>query len=155
MPGPPPDPEALRRDRNSDEGWHVLPLTGRPGPAPDWPLTPASNRESHHWVRLWKTPQATRWEVLGQHVQVAMYVRRLVALEDPDATAALGNHVIRLEEALGLSIPGMRRNRWQIGSQQSMQPAPPQAPTGTDGAPAAPTSSARGRMLRAVPNDGA
>lgn len=149
MPGPPPDPDALRRDRNTDEGWHVLPVTGRPGPAPDWPLTPASNRENLHWVRLWKTPQATRWEVLGQHVQVAMYVRRLVALEEPDATAALGNHVLRLEEALGLSIPGMRRNRWQIGSQQS---APEQA-TGTDGAaPRRSAGSARGRLT--VVSDG-
>lgn len=142
MPGPAPDPDALRRDRNTDEGWHVLPVTGRPGPAPDWPLTPASNRENWHWLRLWKTPQATRWEVLGQHVQVAMYVRRLVAAEEPDATAALGNHVLRLEEGLGLSIPGMRRNRWQIGSQES---AP--AATGTEGVtPRRSTGSPKGRL---------
>lgn len=152
MPGPPPDPDALRRDRNTDEGWHVLPVTGRTGPTPDWPLTPAGNREAWHWQRLWKTPQATRWEVLGQHVQVAMYVRRLVAAEEPDATAALGNHILRLEEGLGLSIPGMRRNRWQIGSQQS---APATQATGTEGvAPRRSTSSPKGR-LSVVRDDGA
>lgn len=149
MPGPPPDPEALRRERNTDEGWHVLPITGRAGDPPAWPLTSATDRELTHWVRLWKTPQATRWEILGQAVQVAMYVRRLVAAEEPDATAALGNHVIRLEEALGLSLPGLRRNRWQIGSQES---APPAQATGTDGASAPRrTGSARGR-LSAVPD---
>lgn len=152
MPGPPPDPEALRRDRSTDEGWHVLPVTGRPGPAPDWPLTPCSNREMWHWIRLWKMPQATRWEVLGQFVQVAMYVRRLVALEKPDATAALGNHVLRLEEGLGLSIPGMRRNRWQIGSQQS---APADQATGTDGVASRRSSSSPKGRLSVVRDDGA
>ncbi len=151
MPGPPPDPEALRRDRATDPGWHVLPATGRPGPTPDWPLTPASNRENYHWARLWKTPQATRWEVLGQHVQVAIYVRRLVAVEDPDATAALGNHVLRLEEGLGLTIPGLARNRWQIGSQESRPEAPVQ--TGTDGPAPRRTASPKGR-LSVVRDDG-
>lgn len=152
MPGPPPDPDALRRDRNTDQGWHVLPVTGRAGPTPDWPLTPASNRENYHWVRLWKMPQATRWEVLGQYVQVAVYVRRLVAVEEPDATAALGNHVLRLEEGLGLTIPGLARNRWQIGSQES----PPAAQaTGTEGpAPTRTTTSPKGR-LSVVRDDGA
>ena len=152
MPGPAPDPNALRRDRNTDEGWHVLPVTGRPGDPPDWPLTPATDRELLHWVRLWKMPQATRWEVLGQFVQVAMYVRRLVALEEPDANAALGNHVLRLEEGLGLSIPGMRRNRWQIGPQQS---PPAEQATGTDGpVPRRSSSSPKGR-LSVVRDDGA
>jgi len=144
MPGPPPDPEALRRERNTDPGWHVLPATGRPGPAPDWPLTAATDREMHHWNRLWATPQATRWEVLGQHVQVAVYVRRLIDAEGPGATAALGNHILRLEEGLGLSIPGMRRNRWQIGSQES---APVVKATGTEGAvPRRSTSSLKSRF---------
>ena len=151
MSGPPPDPDALRRDRNTDQGWHVLPVTGRPGPAPDWPLTPASNREMWHWTRLWKTPQATRWEVLGQHVQVAVYVRRLVAVEEPDATAALGNHVLRLEEGLGLTIPGLARNRWQIGSQES---APLAQATGTDGAPARRSTASPKSRLSVVRDDG-
>ncbi|GIF08671.1 hypothetical protein [Actinoplanes siamensis] len=151
--GPPPDPNALRNERNDVAGWKVLPATGRPGPAPDWPLTPAGNRESWHWTRLWKTPQATQWEVLGQQVEVAIYVRRLVEVEQPGATASLGNHVLRLAEGLGLTIPGLLRNRWQIGSQQAAPVKQPQVPTGTDGsAPAA--SSARGRLLRAVPSDG-
>lgn len=37
--GPPPDPNALRRDRPSDKnGWITLPAGGYDGPIPDWPL---------------------------------------------------------------------------------------------------------------------
>lgn len=37
--GPPPDPNALRRDRASDRnGWTVLPEEGYTGEKPEWPL---------------------------------------------------------------------------------------------------------------------
>jgi hypothetical protein len=37
--GPPPDPNALRRDRPSDkDGWTLLPAGGFRGGAPEWPL---------------------------------------------------------------------------------------------------------------------
>ena len=39
--GPPPDPDALRRDRKEDRaGWTILPAAGRQGDAPEWPLPP-------------------------------------------------------------------------------------------------------------------
>jgi hypothetical protein len=39
--GPPPDPNALRRDRPSDKaGWTILPASGYQGPLPRWPLLP-------------------------------------------------------------------------------------------------------------------
>lgn len=147
--GPPPDPNALRNERSDVLGWKVLPITGRPGDPPAWPLTVASARELLHWERLWKTPQATEWEKLGQQVEVAIYVRRLIEVEQPGANAALGNHVLRLGEGLGLTIPGLLRNRWQIGGGQA--PAPKvEAPTGTNG-PARPRGTTRGR-LAAVPD---
>ena len=149
--GPPPDPNALRNERSDVLGWKVLPVTGRSGPAPDWPLPEASERECWHWARLWKTPQATEWEKLGQLVEVAVYVRRLVEVEQPGATASLGNHVLRLAEGLGLTIPGMLRNRWQVGGGVAPQS---EEPTGTDGAPSPrrSTGSARGRLT--VVSDG-
>ena len=147
--GPPPDPNALRNDRSDVLGWKVLPVTGRAGDAPAWPLTPATDRELVHWARLWKMPQATEWERLGQVVEVAIYVRRLVVIEQPDATAALGNHVLRLAEGLGLTIPGLLRNRWQIGGGQP--PPEVEAPTGTDGVRRS-GGSVRGRLLSAVPD---
>jgi len=37
--GPPPDPNALRRDRPSDkDGWTLLPANGYTGEVPGWPL---------------------------------------------------------------------------------------------------------------------
>lgn len=153
--GPAPDPEALRRTRNTDAAWHVLPVTGRPGLPPEWPLDELTDREAALWVKLWAKPQATRWEALGQDLEVALYVRRWVEAEKPGAPAAAVVVVRQLGEALGLTIPGLARNRWQIGKQQSA-PAEPAA-TGTDGPAPAPAtaSSSRTRMLRAVPNDGA
>ena len=41
--GPPPDPNALRRDRGTGldkDGWLTLPADGYSGPVPGWPLLP-------------------------------------------------------------------------------------------------------------------
>lgn len=142
--GPPPDPNALRNERSDVLGWKVLDVNGRPGDPPTWPLTPASEREMWHWERLWRMPQALMWEQMGQLVQVAVYVRRLIDVEQPGSNAALGNHVIRLEEDLGLSLGGLRRNRWQIGGGQA--PVSGKA-TGTEGpAPRRSSGSSRGRL---------
>lgn len=148
--GPAPDPNALRNERSDVAGWKVLPITGRAGDPPDWPLTEATGREMKFWAELWRKPQATEWEKLGQVVDVALYVRRLTEVEAPGASASLGNHVLRLAEGLGLTIPGLLRNRWQIGGGQAPAPQAP-APTGTDGAPARPRGTTRGR-LAAVPD---
>lgn len=149
--GPPPDPEALRRDRPNDPGWVVLPVTGRPGPAPEWPLGgEPEDRERWHWNRLWVLPQATQWERLGLVVDVAVYVRRLCEVEQRGASASLGNHVIRLGENLGLTLPGMRMLRWQVGS--DVQPLPKAAGGETPSAAGrARRSSARDR-LQVVPD---
>jgi hypothetical protein len=51
-------------------------------------------------------------------MDVGLYVRRLVDVEQPGASAAACNLLIRLEEALGLSLPGLQARKWQIGSQR-------------------------------------
>lgn len=113
--GPAPDPNALRRDRPSDAGWTTLPQDGRTGPAPEWPLTDASDRELELWAREWRRPQAVMWERNGQEAEVALYVRSLAEAETPEAAVTLRNLVRQLQEALGVSLPGMARNRWRIG----------------------------------------
>jgi hypothetical protein len=46
--GPPPDPNALRRDRASDRnGWTVLPEEGYSGAIPEWPLIPDVTAEAN------------------------------------------------------------------------------------------------------------
>lgn len=111
--GPAPDPMALRRDRDGGE-WVVLPAAGREGDLPGWPLTRVSKREAVLWALEWRRPQAVMWERNGQELEVAMYVRSLVAAERMDAPVNLRTLVKQQQEALGLSLPGLARNRWRI-----------------------------------------
>ncbi len=125
--GPPPDPNALRRDRKSDGEWTVLPVDGRAGDPPDWPLVEHEDpdwaeRELELWRVLWAKPQAVMWERLGQELEVAQYVRRLVEVEQPGARANLHTLVRQLGDALGLTIPGMHNHRWRIGEAGAAKP---------------------------------
>lgn len=122
--GPPPDPNALRRDRKDDAGWTTLPAEGRKGRAPKWPLTKASARESELWRSEWKRPQAVEWKRNGQEIEVAMYIRNLVEAEVPGAAKGLRDLVRQGQEALGLSLPGLARNRWRIGEGGEAKAAP-------------------------------
>lgn len=116
--GPPPDPNALRRLRNTDAGWITLPAEGRMGDAPTFPLSAPTARERHWWAYVWRLPQAVQWERDGQELEVAIYVRRLTEAEKRGASVALGTLVRQLSEQLGLTIPGMNRLRWRIAADQ-------------------------------------
>jgi hypothetical protein len=127
--GPAPDPNAARRERKDDAGWTTLPAAGRPGAAPEWPLRGQSNREAELWESEWRRPQAIMWERNGQELEVALYIRRLTEAELPAAATNLGTLVRQMQEGLGLSIPGMLRNRWVIADGTTG----PQAKTPTPG----------------------
>lgn len=127
--GPPPDPNALRRDRDDTE-WLLLPPEGRKGRVPAWPLSKPTAREREVWRCEWKRPQAIAWERNGQQLEVALYVRCLIAAEQTDASAAARALVLRQQEALGISLPGLARNRWRIATARPAAAAPtPQART--------------------------
>lgn len=114
--GPPPDPDALRRDRKEDKaGWTTLPADGRPGDPPVWPLADQTERERVLWEQEWQRPQAVEWERNGQMSEVAMYVRSFASAELMNATVAARTLVRQQQEALGISLPGLLRNRWRIG----------------------------------------
>ena len=133
--GPPPDPEAIRRDRPSDQaGWLTLPAK-REGPLPDWPLTESTKREDALWARLWTTPQATQWEALDLTDEVALYVRTFCEASQLEAKADGRTLVLRLREGLGLSTAGLARNRWRIGTNT------PEATQKHDRRPASPDKS--------------
>jgi hypothetical protein len=140
--GPPPDPHALRRERDKAE-WAHLPVAGRDAEAPAFPLTRPTIRERELWAEEWRRPQALMWEANGQARQVAMYVRTLAEAEKPRASTQLRNLVKQQEEILGISLTGLARNRWTIDH----GPA-------AGAAHAHPSSSARARLLRAVPDAG-
>ena len=135
--GPPPNPNALRRDRPGDAEWTTLPAS-RAGDPPAWPLASQSEREAALWAAEWSRPQSCMWEANGQEVEVALYVRRLVEAEVPGSPIAAGTLVRQMQEALGLSIPGLLRNRWRI-------PAAVEPPVEAAAAP-----SARSRRLVVV-----
>lgn len=119
--GPPPDPTALRRDRDAGE-WTVLPAEGRPGDPPVWPMEEQSGREADLWEALWLKPQAFMWERLGQEFEVALYVRRLTEAELMDSTVALSTLVRQMADSLGLTTPGLRANRWRIDRPEEAAP---------------------------------
>lgn len=121
--GPPPDPNALRRERDAGE-WTILPTEGRVGATPEWPLEGQSEREGELWDRLWRMPQALMWDRYSQELEVALYVRRLVEAEQPEAKVTVGTLVRQMADSLGLTTPGMRANRWRIDSagQQAAEP---------------------------------
>ena len=118
--GPPPDPNALRRERDG-AGWVTLPASGRDGPLPEWPLSRPTVRETALWTREWQRPQAVMWERNGQELEVAMYVRSLAIAEKRDAPVASRTLVRQQQESLGLSLPGLARNRWRIGAGESRE----------------------------------
>lgn len=118
--GPAPDPNALRRDRDKAE-WIHLPAAGRTAEPPPWPLSRPTNRELVLWAEEWRRPQALMWAVNGQDREVAFYVRAMRNAEAPKASVAAQTLVRQFMEGLGLSVPGLRANRWIIDDQEPEQ----------------------------------
>lgn len=145
--GPAPDPNALRRDRDAGE-WTILPVDGRTGAPPIWPLSEQSARETELWDELWSKPQAIMWERFGQELEVALYVRRFTEAELMDSRVNLSTLVRQMADSLGLTTPGMRANRWRIAADEAVAAKP-----AIRGRAAATRSSSRSR-LKVVPADG-
>jgi hypothetical protein len=82
-----------------------------------WPLPDQLSGEAGLWEREWSRPQAVMWERNGQELEVALFVRALVVSEGPKASAADRNVVQRKMSDLGLTVPGLRANRWRIVEQ--------------------------------------
>jgi len=136
--GPAPDPNALRRNTDRSE-WVTLPAE-HDLPVPTFPLDAPSPRELTLWAAMWRKPQATRWDALGQELEVALYCRRFAEAEVSNSPTNLSTLVRQMADSLGLTTPGLRQNRWTI------QASAPTSPT------ASPVVDIRA-MLTAVPSD--
>ena len=114
--GKPPGENPRHRNPTLDSGSaQRLPVSGRKGPAPKWPLTgKPSAAEAAAWKQAWAIPQAVAWERLGWVRPVARYVRCLVAAEVRGAPASLLGEVRQMEDRLGLSPMALLRLRWSI-----------------------------------------
>jgi hypothetical protein len=142
--GPAPDPNALRRERDGGD-WVTLPESGREGEAPSWPLPVlraklGREREAVVWAEEWARPQAIIWEAQHLERQVADYVRQRVHAERPRSkTVTAGDRTLvrQMEYELGISLSGMAKLRWRIGSA---------APERSRTEHAAPATSARERF---------
>lgn len=112
MPGPPPSPNARRR--NARPEWRRLPAAGRRGDPPTFELGRPSKAEAALWVSLWATPQAVAWEELGWARTVARYCRLVVQAERRGSSTRLLAEVRQLEDRLGLNPLAIRRLAWEI-----------------------------------------
>jgi hypothetical protein len=122
--GPPPDPNALRRDRDKVD-WIHLPAAGRAEPSPVWPLSRATARELAIWTSEWTRPQAVMWEELGLVAEVALYVRSMKDAEKTKASVAARTLVRQQMDSLGLTVSGLARNRWVIDSAHPVRETTP------------------------------
>lgn len=112
--GPPPDANALRRDRDGAD-WITLPEAGREGEPPAWPLVRPTIREKTVWARQWVRPQAVEWERLHLEEVVAAYVRTMCRFEGRKHQGTDGTLMRQLAEELGITSTGLARRRWRIG----------------------------------------
>lgn len=118
MPGPAPDPNALRRDRKDDASWLTLPSTPRTERAPEWPLPDLSDREDELWAHYWRMPQARLWLQNRQQLEVALFVRRFAEAEQPESSVTLTVLVSKLADQLLLTIPAMHKARVKIAADE-------------------------------------
>lgn len=112
MPGPAPKANAVRRNIRPD--WVRLPMEGRKGPAPKWPLGKGSAAELAVWRELWSLPQALMWEKSRWFRTVARYVRILQRAESLDAGRDAMSEARQLEEHLGLTPKAMKSLMWVV-----------------------------------------
>lgn len=112
--GPQPDPSSARSDRRGVV-FGALPAGGYVGAIPEFPLPEASPREVEVWESSWRTPQADAWSrEAWRHRTVALWVRYTVRMEAVDASASLGNVVLRLADQIGMTPAGLKENGWSI-----------------------------------------
>jgi hypothetical protein len=126
--GPPADPNALSA---VDGEWTILPLAGRTGPAPAWPLPTQTDREAVVWVEHWALPQSVMWAATRSEYAVAAYVRQAVMCEDPECPVSRVTVLQRLRDDLGLSLTGLAHHKWKIQPAEAKK-ARPRRPSARD-----------------------
>jgi hypothetical protein len=99
-------------------------MSGRDGELPPWPLSRPTKFELERWEHEWRRPQAIMWEQLGLEIQVAIYVRTLRDASKAGAAATRTTALLRQIDNLGLSVAGLRANRWVIDEAPRTAAAP-------------------------------
>ena len=116
--GPKPDEGSARSDARGYK-LEALPAAGYDGPAPDFPLPEATERELDVWAEAWRTPQACAWSQPSErwrHRTVALWVRLSVRCESPDASAAYLAQLHRFADQIGMTTAGLAEMGWKISA---------------------------------------
>lgn len=128
-------PAPVEGSRTSDRRGYTLtalPPAGYDGEAPEFPLPEVTARELEVWAQAWTTPQACAWSLEPWRFRaVAMWVRWSVRMEAGDASAALGNVVMRYADDIGLTAAGLKLNGWKIAEPKPVKAASEPAATVT------------------------
>lgn len=119
MPGPPPNPNARRR--NVGPGFVKLPSSGRKAPPPELPATLPGTRRKWRaetlewWEAVWRSPMAVEFLESDYHGLL-----RLAVLRDRDTRGMLlakeHAEIRQLEDRFGLSPLARLKNRWVVVS---------------------------------------
>jgi hypothetical protein len=99
----------------------ALPAEGYDGPAPDFPLPGATDRELDVWAEAWRTPQACAWAQTSESWRVrtvALWVRQTVRCEAPDAPAALLGQLHRFADQIGMTTAGLAEMGWKVATDE-------------------------------------
>jgi hypothetical protein len=113
-------PRPVEGSASSDRRGYVLtalPSEGYTGPAPEFPLLAASDRELEVWDQLWSTPQACAWSLPSESWRlrdIAMYARVSVRCEDPDVSPSVMAQLHRLGDRIGMSTAGLAEMGWKV-----------------------------------------
>jgi hypothetical protein len=98
----------------------VLPASGYDGEVPEFPFDDVTVRELEVWHWAWRTPQAAAWAMERWRWRtVALWCRWSTRMEDPEASAALGNVVIRFADQIGLTPAGLAENGWRVAEREA------------------------------------
>lgn len=113
--GTPPDPNALKRQRDGKE-WTKLPRAGRLDPAPEWPAAVAEPNELEllKWREVWTLPQALIWDMDRSYDLVAFYVRTYLEAMHPKAGAQARMFVRQLSNDLFLAPMALAHGKYVI-----------------------------------------
>lgn len=121
MPAMPKPPETRRR-RNAAPAFADLPMSGRQGRSPAWPLSVKPSAAVRKlWSELWKSPQAIVWEEQRAMRRVARYALLCIQAEQPEAKSYVLAETRQLENDLGLLPKSMRTMGWRIVDDQPEQ----------------------------------
>lgn len=123
MPGPLPDPNAIRRNAPTIPTTD-LPASGRTTPVPDVPTWLSLDGAGQSWWDwAWRTPQACGWSD-GNLVTVAHRASLEDLLSSADARTRLGiiKEARETDARLGLTPKGMADLRWRIVDDSPAEP---------------------------------